>query len=164
MSDKQLRLQVVFAALDKLTGPLKKITGESSALGKAIKANNDRLKELNAQQKDVGRFRELNTGLQASSGKLRETQQQIAALAQKMQQAAQPTRAMTREFNAAVKSASALKLAGQQQGEQMQILRSRHCRRVAQCASEASGSDQRERRGFPAQAGQEIRCGSDCEK
>ncbi|MEO6922106.1 MAG: phage tail protein, partial [Collimonas sp.] len=125
MSDKQLRLQVVFAALDKLTGPLKKITGESSALGRAVKANSDRLKELNAQQKDVGRFRELNTGLQASSGKLRETQQQVAALAQKMQQTAQPTRAMTREFNAAVKSASALKQAGQQQGEQMQILRTR---------------------------------------
>ncbi|WP_211461791.1 phage tail tape measure protein [Collimonas silvisoli] len=125
MSDKQLRLQVVFAALDKLTGPLKKITGESSALGRVIKANNDRLKELNAQQKDVGRFRELNAGLQASSGKLRETQQQIAALAQRMQQTAQPTRAMTREFNAAVKSASALKQAGQQQGEQMQILRTR---------------------------------------
>ena len=125
MSDKQLRLQVVFAALDKLTGPLKKITGESSALGKAIKANNDRLKELNAQQKDVGRFRELGAGLQASSSKLRETQQQIAALAQRMQQTAQPTRAMTREFNAAVKSASALKQAGQQQGEQMQILRTR---------------------------------------
>ena len=125
MSDKQLRLQVVFAALDKLTGPLKKITGESSSLGKAIKANNDRLKELNAQQKDVGRFRELGAGLQASSGKLRETQQQIAALAQRMQQTTTPTRAMTREFNAAVKSASLLKQAGHQQGEQMQILRSR---------------------------------------
>ncbi|WP_211471731.1 phage tail tape measure protein [Collimonas humicola] len=125
MSDKQLRLQVVFAALDKLTGPLKKITGESSALGRAIKANNDRLKELNAQQKDVGRFRELNAGLQASSGKLRETQQQIAALAQRMQQTTTPTRAMTREWNAAVKSAGALKQAGQQQGEQMQILRTR---------------------------------------
>jgi hypothetical protein len=125
MSDKQLRLQVVFAALDKLTGPLKKITGESSALGKAIKANNDRLKELNAQQKNVGRFRELNAGLQASTGKLRETQQQIAALAQRMQQTTTPTRAMTREFNAAVKSAGALKQAGQQQGEQMQILRTR---------------------------------------
>ncbi|PFH10562.1 hypothetical protein BCF11_2984 [Collimonas sp. PA-H2] len=125
MSEKQLRLQVVFAALDKLTGPLKKITGESSALGKAIKANNDRLKELNAQQKDVGRFRELNAGLQASSGKLRETQQQIAALAQRMRQTEEPTRAMTREWNAAVKSASALKQAGQRQGEQMQILRTR---------------------------------------
>ncbi|MFJ2988344.1 phage tail tape measure protein [Collimonas sp. NPDC087041] len=125
MSDKQLRLQVVFAALDKLTGPLKKITGESSALGKAIKANNDRLKELGAQQKDVGRFRELNAGLHESSSKLRETQQQIAILAQKMKQAEQPTRELTREFKAAVKSAGALKLAGQQQGEQMQILRTR---------------------------------------
>jgi len=42
-----------------------------------------------------------------------------------MQQTTTPTRAMTREFNAAVKSASLLKQAGHQQGEQMQILRSR---------------------------------------
>jgi hypothetical protein len=125
MSDKQLRLQVVFVALDKLTGPLKKITGESSALGKAIKANNDRLKELNAQQKNVGRFRELHTGLDASSSKLREVQQHVAGLAQKMQQTAQPTRAMTREFNAAVKSAGALKQENQQQSVQLQILRDR---------------------------------------
>jgi hypothetical protein len=125
MSDKQLRLQVVFAALDKLTGPLKKITGESSALGRAIKANNDRLKELNAQQKDVGRFRELRTGLDVSASKLREVQQHVAGLAQKMQQTAQPTRAMTREFNAAVKSAGALKRANQQQSEQLQVLRDR---------------------------------------
>jgi hypothetical protein len=125
MSDKQLRLQVVFAALDKLTAPLKKITGESSVLGKAIKANSDRLKELNALQKDVGRFRELHAGLDTSSSKLREVQQHVAGLAQKMQQTAQPTRAMTREFNAAVKSAGALKRAGQQQGEQLQALRDR---------------------------------------
>jgi hypothetical protein len=125
MSDKQLRLQVVFAALDKLTGPLKKITGESSALGKAIKANNERLKELNAQQKDVGRFRELRAGLDASASKLREVQQHVTGLAQKMQQTAQPTRAMTREFNAAVKSAGAMKRANQQQSEQLQVLRDR---------------------------------------
>ncbi|MFJ2987731.1 phage tail tape measure protein [Collimonas sp. NPDC087041] len=125
MNDKQLRLQVVFAALDKLTAPLKKIMGESNALGKAIKANNDRLKELNSLQKDVGRFRELNAGLRDSSSKLRDTQQQIAALAQKMQQTTQPTRAMTREFDAAVKSAGALKRAGLQQSEQLQVLRER---------------------------------------
>lgn len=125
MNDKQLRLQVVFAALDKLTAPLKKIMGESNALGRAIKANSDRLKELNAQQRDVGRFRELSAGVQASSGKLRELQQHIGGLAQKMRETAQPTRAMTREFDAAVKSAGALKRAGLQQSEQLQILRDR---------------------------------------
>lgn len=125
MSDKQLRLQVVFAALDKLTAPMKKIVNESTTLGKAMKATNDRLKDLNAQQKDVGRFRELSAGLQTSSAKLREVQQHVATLAQKMQQTAQPARAMTREFNAAVKSAGALKRAGQQQSEQLQVLRDR---------------------------------------
>jgi len=125
VSNQSLRLQVVFAAIDKLTGPLKKIIGDSSALGKTFKATHDRLKELKAQQKDVGRFRELRDGLGNTSSKLREAQQQVALLAQRMQQTTNPTRAMTREFNAAVAAASALKRAGQEQSTQLQTLRTR---------------------------------------
>ncbi|AIY43001.1 Phage tail length tape-measure protein [Collimonas arenae] len=116
---------MVFAALDKLTAPLKKISSESTALGKAMKATNDRLKELNTQQRDLGRFRELHSGLGTTTAKLRDAQQHVNALARQMQQTAQPTRAMTREFNAAVKSAGNLKRAGQQQSEQLQVLRDR---------------------------------------
>jgi hypothetical protein len=38
MAGRDLKLQVVFAALDKLTGPLKKIMGGSSDTAKALKA------------------------------------------------------------------------------------------------------------------------------
>ena len=49
MAGRDLKLQVVFAALDKITGPLKKIMGGSSDTAKALKATSDRLRELNAQ-------------------------------------------------------------------------------------------------------------------
>ncbi|MDN2695087.1 phage tail protein [Janthinobacterium sp. SUN073] len=120
-----MKLQVVFAALDKITGPLKKIMGGSSDTAKALKATSDRLRDLNAQQKNISKFRELHGGLDATRTKLEAAQQKVASLAVKMKQAEAPTRAMTREFNAAVKAAGALKTAGQQQAQQLQVMRER---------------------------------------
>ena len=125
MAGRDLKLQVVFAALDKITGPLKKIMGGSSDTAKALKATSDRLRELNAQQKNISKFRELHGGLDATRTKLEAAQQKVASLATKMKQAEAPTRAMTREFNAAVKAAGALKTAGQQQAQQLQVMRER---------------------------------------
>lgn len=125
MAGRDLKLQVVFAALDKITGPLKKIMGGSSDTAKALKATSDRLRELNAQQKNIGKFRELHGGLDATRSKLEAAQQKVASLATKMKQTEAPTRAMTRELNAAVKAAAALKTAGQQQAQQLQVMRER---------------------------------------
>ncbi|WP_211474657.1 phage tail tape measure protein [Collimonas humicola] len=125
MSDKQLRLQVVFAALDKLTAPLKKINGESTALGKALQATNDRLKALNAQQKDVGRFYELHVGLQKSSRELKAAHDKMHELTRKMREAGGPTRDLTQQFNAAKKAAMGLTRESEQQRLSMQTLRDR---------------------------------------
>lgn len=125
MADRDLTLRVVFAALDKITGPLKKIRGDASPTAKAMKAVSERLKDLNTQQKTIGGFRELSRGLTETSVKLQAAQQRVATLAQKIKATESPTRAMTREFNAAVRSASALKTAGQQQSQQLQVLRDR---------------------------------------
>ncbi len=125
MAGRDLKLQVVFAALDKITGPLKKIMGGSSETAKALKATSDRLRELNTQQKNISKFRELHGGLDATRTKLEAAQQKVASLATKMKQTEAPTRAMTREFNAAVKAAGALKTAGQQQAQQLQVMRER---------------------------------------
>jgi hypothetical protein len=125
MAGRDLKLQVVFAALDKITGPLKKIMGGSSETAKALKATSDRLRDLNAQQKNISKFRELHGGLDATRTKLEAAQQKVASLATKMKQTEAPTRAMTREFNAAVKAAGALKTAGQQQAQQLQVMRER---------------------------------------
>ncbi|TDY36855.1 phage tail protein [Janthinobacterium sp. 75] len=125
MAGRDLKLQVVFAALDKITGPLKKIMAGSSETAKALKATSDRLRDLNAQQKNISKFRELHGGLDATRTKLEAAQQKVASLAVKMKQTEAPTRAMTREFNAAVKAAGALKTAGQQQAQQLQVMRER---------------------------------------
>ena len=123
MAGRDLKLQVVFAALDKITGPLKKIMGGSSDTAKALKATSDRLRELNAQQRNLGKFRELHSGINATRTKLKEAQDKLNDLAAKMKQTTTPTRALTREFNAAVKVTQALTLKGREQSQQFRVLR-----------------------------------------
>nr|WP_102292440.1 phage tail protein [Janthinobacterium sp. AD80] len=113
----------MFAALDKITGPLKKIMGGSSDTAKALKATSDRLRELNTQQRNLGKFRELHSGINATRTKLKEAQDKLNDLAAKMKQTTTPTRALTREFNAAVKVTQALTLKGREQSQQFRVLR-----------------------------------------
>ena len=72
MAGRDLKLQVVFAALDKITGPLKKIMGGSSDTAKALKATSDRLRELNTQQRNLGKFRELHSGIRTTGVELKQ--------------------------------------------------------------------------------------------
>ena len=123
MAGRDLRLQVVFSALDKITGPLKKIVGGSSDTAKALKATSDRLRELNTQQRNLGRFRELHSGIGTTRADLKKAQDALNALAAKMKQTETPTRAMTRDFNAAVKVTQALTLKSREQSQQFRVLR-----------------------------------------
>src|SRR5450830_125998 len=62
-----LKMQVVFSLLDRITGPMKKITGGSSETARAFKAASDRLKELDSQQKRLNEFQSLKRGLKQTS-------------------------------------------------------------------------------------------------
>ncbi|QYG09016.1 phage tail tape measure protein [Janthinobacterium sp. PAMC25594] len=113
----------MFAALDKITGPLKKIMGGSSDTAKALRATSDRLRELNTQQRNLGKFRELHSGINATRTKLKEAQDKLNDLAAKMKQTEAPTRAMARELKAATKVTQDLTLKGREQSQQFRILR-----------------------------------------
>ncbi|OEZ64484.1 hypothetical protein JAB2_42220 [Janthinobacterium sp. HH100] len=123
MAGRDLKLQVVFAALDKITGPLKKIMGGSSDTAKALKATSDRLRELNTQQRNLGKFRELHSGIRTTGVELREAQKKVKELAASIKQTESPTRAMTRDLKAATKVTQALTLKGREQSQQFRVLR-----------------------------------------
>ncbi|OEZ90089.1 hypothetical protein JAB9_54100 [Janthinobacterium sp. HH107] len=123
MAGRDLRLQVVFAALDKITGPLKKIMGGSSDTAKALKATSDRLRDLNTQQRNLGKFRELHSGIRTTGVELKEAQKKVKELAASIKQTESPTRAMTRDLKAATKVTQALTLKGREQSQQFRVLR-----------------------------------------
>ncbi|MDZ5634465.1 phage tail protein [Janthinobacterium sp. GMG1] len=113
----------MFAALDKITGPLKKIMGGSSDTAKALKATSDRLRELNTQQRNLGKFRELHSGIRTTGVELKEAQKKVKELAASIKQTESPTRAMTRDLKAATKVTQALTLKGREQSQQFRALR-----------------------------------------
>ncbi|WP_423221829.1 phage tail protein [Janthinobacterium rivuli] len=123
MAGRDLKLQVVFAALDKITGPLKKIMGGSSDTAKALKATSDRLRDLNTQQRNLGKFRELHSGIRTTGVELKEAQKKVKELAASIKQTKSPTRAMTRDLKAATKVTQALTLKGREQSKQFRVLR-----------------------------------------
>jgi phage-related tail protein len=118
-----LRLQVILQAIDKATGPFKRVTDSSSKTARALRDARDKLKELNTQQKAVGEFRELRNGLKDTTSKLSDAQARVRQLAQTIGQVGPPTKAMARDFVAAKREAAALSEQHQRQSERVQALR-----------------------------------------
>lgn len=120
-----LRLRVLFNLVENATRPLRTIMGGSNQASTALRATRDRLKELDRAQRDVGAFRELRAGAQATSSQLNAAQARVAALGRSMSSTATPTRAMTREFERAKREAAQLRATHEAQQEQLQQLRTR---------------------------------------
>lgn len=120
-----LRLRVLLDAIDKATGPLKKITGASAETARVLKAARDRLKELNIQQKDVSAWRSQKTAADQTKQSLDAARERVKALSQQFAATGVPTKAMTRDVRAAVREAQRLKQEHLLQSVQLQQLRSK---------------------------------------
>ncbi|WP_263144010.1 phage tail tape measure protein [Pseudomonas sp. RIT-PI-AD] len=121
----KLQLQVLLSALDKASGPLKKIQGSGIGAAKELKAARERLKELNRTQADVSAWRTQRAAAAQTAAALQAAQAKAADLSRQLAATATPTRALTRSFQAAVREAQALKRTHQQQAEGLQQLRTR---------------------------------------
>ncbi|WP_176741257.1 phage tail protein [Janthinobacterium sp. HH107] len=97
--------------------------GGSSDTAKALKATSDRLRDLNTQQRNLGKFRELHSGIRTTGVELKEAQKKVKELAASIKQTESPTRAMTRDLKAATKVTQALTLKGREQSQQFRVLR-----------------------------------------
>ncbi|WP_256353092.1 MULTISPECIES: hypothetical protein [unclassified Pseudomonas] len=120
-----LKLRVLLDAIDKASGPLKKISGGSTEAARALKTARDRLKELNSQQKDVSAWRAQRSAADETKQSLDAARERVKALSQQFAGTGVPTKAMTRDFRAAVREAQRLKQEHQQQGVQLQGLRTK---------------------------------------
>lgn len=122
---KTLQLKILTALQDKISAPLQRIRGGAGTSSQSLKELRDRLRGLEATQKDVGRFRELSAGLNQTKTELQQAQGRVQQLARAMGGVAQPTRAMQQEFKRAVADAQRLKQTHGQQSTELQTLRTR---------------------------------------
>ncbi|HDU7926727.1 TPA: phage tail tape measure protein, partial [Acinetobacter baumannii] len=76
----KLKLEVLFGAVDKLTGPMKTIVGGSKAMADALKKTNGELKDLEAQQRKISGFRQLTAQSEKTAQALAKNKQTISEL------------------------------------------------------------------------------------
>lgn len=122
---RNLRLEVVLQAVDRMTRPFRAIMGSSSDLAKAVKATRDQLKDLNRAQANIDSFRKLSKDAAITENQLGATQARVKALAQEIAAADKPTAAMSRAFQTAVREAQALKQRGGELQQNLAAVRGR---------------------------------------
>ncbi len=120
---RDLRLEVVMSAVDKLTGPLRAITRGSTTSAQAMKASREQLKQLQAQQRDISSFRTLKSATQQTEAAMAASQARVRELAQAMAATSTPTKAMAADFKRAQREAQALKQKHGEQQRELQELR-----------------------------------------
>lgn len=76
----KLKLEVLFGAVDKLTGPMKTIVGGSKTMADALKKTNGELKDLEAQQRKISGFRQLTAQSEKTAQALAKNKQTISEL------------------------------------------------------------------------------------
>ncbi|MDC3808683.1 phage tail tape measure protein [Acinetobacter baumannii] len=76
----KLKLEVLFGAVDKLTGPMKTIVGGSKTMADALKKTNGELKDLEAQQRKISGFRQLTAQSEKTAQALAKNKQTISDL------------------------------------------------------------------------------------
>lgn len=96
-----LKLQILLGAVDKLTAPLKAVSGQSSLTAKDLVNTKKRIKELETQSGQIEGYRTLGRQIDATRAQLTQAQRDAQQMAQQLAQVEQPTKAMTRAMEQA---------------------------------------------------------------
>ncbi|RPE74636.1 phage tail tape measure protein [Vulcaniibacterium tengchongense] len=95
MAGYDLRLQVLLNAIDRASGPLKRILGGSKSTAQALRATQSELKRLEAVQRDIEGFRKLETQLGTTSSQLVQAQRELRRLGEALNAADAPNKKLT---------------------------------------------------------------------
>lgn len=122
---RNLKLEVVLKAIDKITGPLKAASASSVGLTRTLKETRDSLKALKSAQGDITTFRNMARDAAITGNQLKLAQDKVRLLSKEMASTVAPSKAMTRQFQEAVREASALKQRQQELSQKLQTARGR---------------------------------------
>lgn len=139
---RNLRLQVLLDAVDRVSGPMKKILGGSNAATRALRDSQGAMKALERTQRDLGAFHDLRTGLKTVSRQLQDTTTRAGQtravvenmgdahteLGAKLRVARQQYRAVSKEMAKTTAPSRALYLSYVKQKEELSQLETRHAR------------------------------------
>ncbi|ENR1919709.1 hypothetical protein ACEUIR_003816 [Salmonella enterica] len=108
--DKDLRLQVILGAVNKMTAPMKAAQNSNRKLAQAIQSTRKEIRALDSQSGRVAGFRKNKQALTELSGKMREAQSRVKELAAAIKKGGSDTATLTREQKKAIEAARKLKV------------------------------------------------------
>ncbi|MGU5714869.1 phage tail tape measure protein [Aeromonas taiwanensis] len=103
-----LKLQILLGAVDKLTAPLKTISGQSRLTAQDLADAKQKVRALEDQSGQIDGYRTLGRQIGATRAELRKAQSDVVQMALGLASVEKPTLAMTRAFDKAKQAASAL--------------------------------------------------------
>ncbi|EMC7768044.1 phage tail tape measure protein [Acinetobacter baumannii] len=116
-----LKLEVLFNAVDKLSGPIKTIVGGSKTLSDAFKKTSSELKALEAQQRKISGFKQLKEQSEKTTQAIEQNKETLKQLKTAMNIGA-PTEQMVKDLARAEAAQKRLKAAQKNQGSEMTAL------------------------------------------
>lgn len=116
-----LKLEVLFNAVDKLSGPIKTIVGGSKTLSDAFKKTSTELKALEAQQRKISGFKQLKEQSEKTTQAIEQNKETLKQLKTAMNIGA-PTEQMVKDLARAEAAQKRLKAAQKNQGTEMTAL------------------------------------------
>ena len=123
MSDKNLRLQVVLNAVDKLTRPLKMAQASSKELASAVRQTREQLKRLNDAGGQIKSFDQLSQSLSRTSTELDQARLRAQMMTREMSALESPTKKQTAALETQWRAVSRLEQKQQQETRQMAAAR-----------------------------------------
>ncbi|EFR7922738.1 hypothetical protein H1Z67_000072 [Salmonella enterica] len=108
--DKDLRLQVILGAVNKMTAPMKAAQNSNRKLAQAIQSTKKEIRDLDSQSGRIAGFRKNRQALTELSGKMRETQSRVKKLAAAIKKGGNDTASLAKEQKKAIEAARRLKI------------------------------------------------------
>jgi len=122
---KSLDLQVILAAKDRVTGPLKKINATTGATARALKQAQTETRKLQNTQRDISSYRKADKALKDNAAALSASQQRVRQLGTELKATAHPTAKLRAEYNKARKEVEQFNDKGQKQRKELGAVRKR---------------------------------------
>lgn len=103
-----LKLQILLGAVDKLTAPLKAVSGQSRITAKDLADTKTKVRDLEKQSAKIDGFKQLGAQLGVTNANLQTAKDRFEQVKQTIAATANPTRMMVNEYNKAEKAVKEL--------------------------------------------------------
>lgn len=104
-----LKLQILLGAVDKLTAPLKAVSGQSRLTAKDLVDTKKKIRDIETQAGQIEGYKTLGAQIGATKAKLKQAEGSFSELQRKIADTPKPTRLMINELNKAEKALNQLK-------------------------------------------------------